>query len=43
MAARRILLRQAQASAAIAVAIKDLGADAETAKLIRRGLKELAR
>jgi Holliday junction DNA helicase RuvA len=32
-----------QASAAIAVAIKDLGADADTAKLIRRGLKELAR
>jgi Holliday junction DNA helicase RuvA len=33
----------AQASAAIAVAIKDLGGDADTAKLIRRGLKELAR
>lgn len=33
----------AQASAAIAVAIKELGADADTAKLIRRGLKELAR
>jgi Holliday junction DNA helicase RuvA len=33
----------AQASSAIAVAIKELGEDAETAKLIRRGLKELAR
>jgi Holliday junction DNA helicase RuvA len=33
----------AQASAAIAVAAKELGADADTAKLIRRGLKELAR
>jgi Holliday junction DNA helicase RuvA len=33
----------AQASAAIAVAIKDLGEGADTAKLIRRGLKELAR
>lgn len=33
----------AQASAAVAVAIKELGADADTAKLIRRGLKELAR
>ncbi len=33
----------AQATAAIAAAIKDLGSDAETAKLIRRGLKELAR
>ena len=33
----------AQASAAIAVAIKDLGEAADTAKLIRRGLKELAR
>jgi len=33
----------AQASAAIAVAIKELGAEADTAKLIRRGLKELAR
>lgn len=32
-----------QASAAIAAAAKDLGADADTAKLIRRGLKELAR
>ncbi len=32
-----------QASAAIAAAMKDLGADADTAKLIRRGLKELAR
>lgn len=33
----------AQASAAIAVAAKELGEDADTAKLIRRGLKELAR
>ncbi|MDO9384411.1 MAG: Holliday junction branch migration protein RuvA [Hyphomicrobiaceae bacterium] len=32
-----------QASAAIAAAVKDLGAEADTAKLIRRGLKELAR
>jgi holliday junction DNA helicase RuvA len=33
----------AQASSAIAAAIKELGEEAETAKLIRRGLKELAR
>lgn len=33
----------AQASAAIAAAAKELGDDADTAKLIRRGLKELAR
>jgi holliday junction DNA helicase RuvA len=33
----------AQASGAIAVAMKELGEDADTAKLIRRGLKELAR
>ncbi len=33
----------AQASAAIAAAMKELGTDADTAKLIRRGLKELAR
>jgi Holliday junction DNA helicase RuvA len=33
----------AQASAAIAAAMKDLGSDAGTAMLIRRGLKELAR
>jgi Holliday junction DNA helicase RuvA len=32
-----------QASAAVAAAIKELGGDADTAKLIRRGLKELAR
>jgi holliday junction DNA helicase RuvA len=32
-----------QASAAVAAAMKELGTDAETAKLIRRGLKELAR
>ena len=32
-----------QASAAIAAAMKELGEDAGTAKLIRRGLKELAR
>ena len=32
----------AQASGAIAVAAKELGEDADTAKLIRRGLKELA-
>jgi Holliday junction DNA helicase RuvA len=32
-----------QASGAIAAAVKELGEDAETAKLIRRGLKELAR
>ena len=33
----------AQASGAIAVAAKELGEGADTAKLIRRGLKELAR
>ena len=33
----------AQASAAVAAAIQELGKDADTAKLIRRGLKELAR
>jgi Holliday junction DNA helicase RuvA len=33
----------AQASAAIAVAMQELGDEADTAKLIRRGLKELAR
>ena len=33
----------AQASAAIAGAMQDLGPEADTAKLIRRGLKELAR
>ena len=33
----------AQASAAVAAASADLGRDADTAKLIRRGLKELAR
>lgn len=33
----------AQASAAIAAAMAELGSDADTAKLIRRGLKELAR
>lgn len=33
----------AQAAAAVAAAMKELGADADTAKLIRRGLKELAR
>ncbi|MEQ1698057.1 MAG: Holliday junction branch migration protein RuvA, partial [Hyphomicrobiaceae bacterium] len=33
----------ADASRAVAVAAKELGADADTAKLIRRGLKELAR
>ena len=33
----------AHASAAVAVAMKELGEDADTAKLIRRGLKELAR
>ena len=32
-----------QASAAVAVAMNELGNDADTAKLIRRGLKELAR
>ncbi len=32
-----------QASQAVAVAVKELGPDADTAKLIRRGLKELAR
>jgi Holliday junction DNA helicase RuvA len=32
-----------QASAAVAAALKELGAEADTAKLIRRGLKELAR
>jgi len=33
----------AQAAGAIAAAIKELGKDADTARLIRRGLKELAR
>jgi Holliday junction DNA helicase RuvA len=33
----------AQASAAVAVAVEELGAAADTAALIRRGLKELAR
>jgi Holliday junction DNA helicase RuvA len=33
----------AQASQAIAIAARDLGTEADTAKLIRRGLKELAR
>jgi Holliday junction DNA helicase RuvA len=33
----------AQASSAIAAASKELGEAADTAKLIRRGLKELAR
>lgn len=33
----------AQASAAVALAMKELGEEADTAKLIRRGLKELAR
>lgn len=33
----------AQASAAVAAAVKELGEGADTAKLIRRGLKELAR
>ena len=32
-----------QASAAVAAAMKELGAEADVAKLIRRGLKELAR
>ena len=32
-----------QSSAAVAAAMKDLGDEADTAKLIRRGLKELAR
>lgn len=32
-----------QASAAVAAALKDLGTSADTAQLIRRGLKELAR
>jgi Holliday junction DNA helicase RuvA len=32
-----------QASVAVAVAMKELGDEADTAKLIRRGLKELAR
>jgi holliday junction DNA helicase RuvA len=32
-----------QSSAAVAAAMKELGAEADTAKLIRRGLKELAR
>ena len=33
----------AQASQAVAIAAKDLGAEADVAQLIRRGLKELAR
>jgi Holliday junction DNA helicase RuvA len=33
----------AQASAAVAAAMKELGPEAETAQLIRRGLRELAR
>lgn len=32
-----------QASAAVAAALKELGAEADTARLIRRGLRELAR
>ncbi len=32
-----------QAAAAVAAAVNELGAEADTAKLIRRGLKELAR
>jgi Holliday junction DNA helicase RuvA len=32
-----------QASQAVAAAMKELGADADTARLIRRGLRELAR
>lgn len=32
-----------QAAAAVAAAVKELGGEADTAKLIRRGLKELAR
>ena len=32
-----------QASGAVAAAMKELGSDADTAKLIRRGVKELAR
>jgi Holliday junction DNA helicase RuvA len=32
-----------QAAAAVAAALKELGASADTAQLIRRGLKELAR
>lgn len=32
-----------QATQAVAVAVKELGSDADTAKLIRRGLKELSR
>ena len=32
-----------QASQAVAIAMKDLGDGADTAKLIRRGLKELAK
>jgi Holliday junction DNA helicase RuvA len=32
-----------QASGAVAVAMKELGEEADTARLIRRGLKELAR
>ena len=32
-----------QASAAVTAAMKELGEDVDTAKLIRRGLKELAR
>jgi Holliday junction DNA helicase RuvA len=34
---------QAQASAAVAAALREAGSEAETAKLIRLGLKELAR
>jgi Holliday junction DNA helicase RuvA len=33
----------AQASVAVAAAVKELGGEADTARLIRRGLKELAR
>jgi Holliday junction DNA helicase RuvA len=35
--------QHAQAAAAIAAAVRELGAGTDTAKLIRRGLKELAR
>jgi Holliday junction DNA helicase RuvA len=37
-----LILAPARASAAVAVAMKELGTEADTAKLIRRGLKELA-
>ncbi len=40
---RGVGYQPALAAQAVAVAVKELGSEADTAKLIRRGLKELAR